>query len=528
VEDVAVPDIAFDDPRLLAMATEVEGLEKQYQVFATAGTLTDEAIAIMESAVEKQRKMMQMQAKPDYSQRDKLVRLEKQLDSARAGQLVGRVERLIVVGEEQQAATLLPEAKASFEEALKIQRQINGGTADSKFKNYVRESFLEQAVISLAAYPLHLEKEAALKKAATAMAEQRWTNALAAFTAAKDALERLNRDYTRTRYADTAGLSEVSAEIESLNAAGLATQVGDQERAGDLAEASADHDGSAKAFLQAYSAQEQINTQFPRSRFVSSARLDALDVKLQSARSAPVARELEKLELAIREDLRRRRVVAAEQKLPQATALTARMLAEFPRSRFVDGALRIRLSYLALKSNDLRKLQDDVYERLLAIPGVDERLMLVSEVPQGLYNLVMNTNPSRNPGRIMPVDSVNWNDATEFCTRLGWMLGLKVRLPTLDEYRVAVGTGEGDTRNSANGARAGATDLGRPNDAGFRDLLGNLGEWLDAPEGTDKATVAGGSYLDNPDALAKFPTEPRSKVDRARHVGFRFVIETPR
>lgn len=528
VDETIAPEMAFDDPRLAAMASEVESLEKQYQVFATAGTITDEAFAIMESAIEKQRKIMRAQAKPDYAQQDKLARLEKQLDSARAGRLVSRVERLSIEGEEAQAANRLTEAKASFEEALKIQREINGGTADSKFKNYVRESSLEQSIISLTAYPLHLEKEAALAKATKAMAEQRWTDALSAFSVARDTLERINRDFTRTRYADTAGLAEISGEIESLNAAGLATQVGDQEKAGDLAEASADHAGSAKAFLQAYNAQAQINTEFPRSRFVSSARLDALDVKLQSARSAPYAQELEKLELAIREDLRRRRVVAAEQKLPQATELTAKMATEYPRSRYVDGALRIRLSYLALKRADLRKLQDTVYERLLAIPGVDERLMLVSEVPQSLYNVVMNTNPSRNPGRIMPVDSVNWNDTSEFCTRLGWMLGLKVRLPTLDEYRVVVGNGEGETRNSANGGRPGATDTARPNDAGFRDLLGNLGEWLDAPENTDRATVAGGSYLDNPDALAKLPTEIRSKVDRARHVGFRFVVENPR
>jgi len=528
VNDSVTPEMPFDDPRLAKMAAEIENLEKQYQVFATAGTITDDAITIMESAIEKQRAMMRVQVKPDYAQQDKLARMEKQLDSARAGRLAGRVERLVADGEEAQSAGRLPEAKACLEEALKIQREINGGTADSKFKNYVRESSLDQAIVSLAAYPLHLEKEAALKKATTAMAEQRWSDALIAYTSARDVLELLNRDFKRTRYADTASLSQIGGEIESLNAAGLATQVSDQEKAGDLADASADFEGSAKAFTQAHSVQSRINAEFPRSRFVSSARIDSLDVKLQSARSAPVAQELEKLELAIREDLRRRRVVAADQKLPQATELSTKMGTEFPRSRFGDGALRIRLSYLALKRTELRRIQDNVYERLLAVPGADERLMLVGEVPQALYNVVMNTNPSRNPGRIMPVDSVNWNDASEFCTRLGWMLGLKVRLPTLDEYRVAVGNGDGETRNSANGGRPGATDTARPNDNGFRDLLGNLGEWLDAPENTDKATVAGGSYLDNPDALAKLPVESRSKVDRTRHVGFRFVVESPR
>lgn len=528
VDEKATPELSFDDPRLKAMAEEVDKLEKQYQVFATAGTVTDEALAIMENAVAKQREMLRVQQKPDYAQQDKLMRLEKALDSARASRVVSQIERLTIEAEEAQAANRLADAESRFKQALELQRKVNGGSADSKFKNYVRESTLEQSITSLAAYPLHMEKLAALQKAEKAMAEQKWTDALAAYIAARDVLARINREYARTRYADTSGLTLLTGEIESLNAAGLANQIGDQEKAGDDAVASDNHEAAAKAYAQAIKAQTEINTSFPRSRFVSSARLDSLEVKLQSSLSRPYSMELEKLEASIREDLRRRRVVAAEQKLPQAAALSAKMASEFPRSRFVDGAVRIRLSYLTLKTADLRRLQDEVYDRLNALPGIGDRLLLASEVPQGLYNLVMNTNPSRNPGRNMPVDSVNWNDANEFCMRLGWVLGLKVRLPTLDEYRVAVGNGEGETRNSANGGRPGSTDTARANEAGFRDTLGNLAEWIDSPEGTDKAPVAGGSYLDNPDTLAKVPVEQRSKVDRARHIGFRFVLETVR
>lgn len=526
-EDVPV-EITFDDPRLDAMAREVGGLEKQYQVFETAGAVNAEAIALLVNAVEKQRQLVRSLAKEDYVQQDKLIQLEKALDTARAGEKVVRIEQLTREGEEAQAANRLTEAETLYKEALKLQREVNSGGAAPKFKNYVRETSLEQSIVSLAAYPLHLEKTAALERAATAMKEERWTDALAAYTVAREALEKLNREYARTRYSDTATLARVVAEIESLNAAGLASRVDEQEKAGERAEAILDHEAATRAFVTALAAQQEINRDFPRSRFVSSARIDTLEVKLQTAKSRPLAAQLEALELAIREDLRRRRVVAAEQKLPQASELTAKLAAEYPRSRHVDGALRIRLSYLALKSADLRKMQDDVYDRLLPLPGAEERLMMVCEVPQTLYTLVMNTNPSRNPGRLMPVDSVNWNDATEFCTRLGWVLGLKARMPTLDEYRVAVGGGGGEARSAANGGRPGSVDTAKPNEAGFRDLVGNLGEWLDAAERDDKAPVAGGSYLDTAEQLLKAPTELRAKVDRARHVGFRIVVETGR
>jgi hypothetical protein len=522
------PTMRLDDPRIGEVVHEVDTLEKKFTEIAAAGTLTDDSIAILDSAIEKQRQLLRGQLKPDYVQQEKLIRLEKMQDTARATRLVGRVEQLTKDAEEAQAANRLADAERDFKEALRLQRQINGGGAESKFKNYVRESALEQSIVSLAAYPLHLEARAAIQKAEIAMSEQRWLDALTSYSSARDWLERLNREYSRTRYADTATLSRVLAEIESLNAAGMVMKVAEQEKIGDNAEKASDHDAAAKAFTLALEAQQTINTEFSRSRFVSSAKIDTLEVKQQTARSQPIAKELENLERAIRDDLRLRRVVAAEQKLPQAGLLTSKLATEYPRSRYVDGALRIRLSYLTLKSDDLRKLQDEVYERLLSLPGSADRLLLGAEVPQGLYTTVMNTNPSRNPGRLMPVDSVNWNDATEFCTRMSWILGLNVRLPTKEEFTIALGVGDGDMRSSANGGRPGSIETARPNASGYRDLLGNLGEWLDADAATDKAVVAGGSYLDNPASLVKVPMELRSKVDRARHVGFRFLVDKAR
>jgi hypothetical protein len=50
-------------------------------------------------------------------------------------------------------------------------------------------------------------------------------------------------------------------------------------------------------------------------------------------------------------------------------------------------------------------------------------------VPQVLFSLVLNANPSRNAGRTRAVDSVSYVEALEFCRRLGWVLGTAVRLP---------------------------------------------------------------------------------------------------
>jgi formylglycine-generating enzyme required for sulfatase activity len=102
-----------------------------------------------------------------------------------------------------------------------------------------------------------------------------------------------------------------------------------------------------------------------------------------------------------------------------------------------------------------------------------------------------------------------------------------VRLPTPDEFRVALGGDGGVEAWSSINSEGRSHDVGRQktNTAGFGDLLGNLAEWADAAADADNAPVFGGSYLDDPGALVKVPVESRLKSDRARHVGLRILVE---
>ncbi len=515
------------DPALVRLAAEVAELEKQYQVYATANITSDEALAVLQTAVERQRALVRASPRGDYTAQRDLERLQADLDTLEARRAVPRIEALQRDGEEALAAMQLDEASKAFREALDMQNRINGSSASPRFKNFVRVTTLEQSLTSLEVLPLVRERDAALARARAAVANQRWADALAGYISARDAQDRINREYRNTRHANLAEFDRLEAEIASLNAAGIASAVDAKEKAGDEAERAGDHAAAAVAYAEALALQQQINDRFSRSRFVSSPRIEAIDVKLQTARSQPLALELARLDASISDELRRRRVVAAEQLLPRAMELTAKLAADFPRSRSVDGNIRLKLNYLSLKRAELRRLQDEVYDRLLPLVGVNDRLLYSSETPQGLYQAVMNTNPSRNPGRMLPVDSVSWNDAEEFCARLGWIMGTQVRLPTLEELRIAHGAGGGDIRSSADGGRVAATDSGQPNRNGYRDILGNLAEWLAAPAGDDRAPVAGGSYLDTPEFIATFPVEERPKLDRARHIGFRFLLVLP-
>jgi hypothetical protein len=518
---------APDDPAIARLSDEITELEKQYRQAADADVITAESTAALEKAVEKQKELLRTFSRAGLDQSTRLVRLETELDSVRAREKVVLVDRLEKDGEELLNAEKLEEAREKLSEALRLQREINLSSASSRYKNYVRETSLSQGLAAVEAAPLRKEMEAALATARQAAAEERWAAALTAYTAARDAQARINREYGRTRYADLAGADRLSAEIESLNAAGIAAEIEAKEKAGDEAVIRRRSAEAATLFSEAETLQLQVNQNYPRSRFVSSKRIEDLGIKRQTALSMELADSLETLDRAIGQHLKKRQVAAADQKLAEAGQLVEKLFKDFPKSRRLDGALRIKLAYLALRRADLRTLQDEVYDRLLPLPGVSERLLMKTEVPQSLYVLVMNTNPSRNAGRSLPVDSVSWTDAQEFCTRLSWLLGTTVRLPAPDEFRVALGGDGGGGFWSSRNSDGRSHDVGqqKPNGAGFTDLLGNLAEWAAAPDDAHKAPIIGGSYLNEPEALAKIPTEQFPKSDRARHVGMRILVE---
>jgi hypothetical protein len=526
VDHAAVEIRTPEDPALARMSDAINELEKQYRMAADANMVTAESTHALEDAIDKQRELLRTFTKAGLDQSTRLVRLETELDSVRARGKVVLVDRLEKDGEDLLDNDRIDEAGVKLREALQLQRDINLSSASSRYKNYVRETALVQAVASVEAAPLFKEKEAALAAARQAASQERWADALTAYTAARDAQIRLNREYGRTRYADTASADLLNSEIESLNAAGIAAEIEKKEKAGDVAVVRRLPAEAANYYEQAGNLQLQVNQNYPRSRFVSSRRIEDLEVKRQTALSSNMADTLAALDTAIIQHLRKRQVVAAEQKLGEAAQVIEKLFAAYPKSQRLDGALRIKFAYLGLRKTDLRVLQDEVYDRLLPLPGVDGRLLMRTEVTQSLYVMVMNTNPSRNPGRSFPVDSVSWTDASEFCTRLSWLLGYVVRLPTTDEFRVALGDGINEAWSSGNAAgHSHQVGTLKMNAAGFSDLLGNLAEWADTHEDSPKAPALGGSYLDTPETLATVPSEMRLKSDRARHVGLRVMVD---
>jgi formylglycine-generating enzyme required for sulfatase activity len=142
--------------------------------------------------------------------------------------------------------------------------------------------------------------------------------------------------------------------------------------------------------------------------------------------------------------------------------------------------------------------------------------MGVYEVTQEQYQAVMGKNPSKFKGATNPVDSVDWNAATEFCKKLSKKTRQAVRLPTAAEWEYACragsktmfcfgdaveGLGDYDWYNANSGGTTHPVGQKKPNAWGLYDMHGNVQEWCadywdgDCPKGavTDPQGPASGT-----------------------------------
>lgn len=183
-----------------------------------------------------------------------------------------------------------------------------------------------------------------------------------------------------------------------------------------------------------------------------------------------------------------------------------------------------------------------------------------TELTQEQYETLMGVNPSNFKGKTNPVESVDWNDAREFCRRLSELppekaSGNHYRLPTEAEWEYGCRAGSttsfcfGDdeseleeyawfNKNSARTTHPVATR--QPNAWGLHDMHGNVMEWCSdffgnyptgtatdpkGPDSSDKRSLRGGGWFFVP--LYARSAHRDAFVPTARYVGlgFRLVAE---
>ncbi|MBI3270298.1 MAG: SUMF1/EgtB/PvdO family nonheme iron enzyme [Planctomycetes bacterium] len=178
------------------------------------------------------------------------------------------------------------------------------------------------------------------------------------------------------------------------------------------------------------------------------------------------------------------------------------------------------------------------------------------EVTQEQFEAVMGTNPSKHAGERLPVESVTWKEAAQFCARLTSPGRGRFRLPTEAEWEYACRAGTssayffGDAAHLPSYAWCEANSEGKlrriglkkPNPWGLYDLAGNAWElcstldWdypYDAADGREDAAadggriVRGGSAFDGPEHCRSARRDDIPPDRRAPEVGFRVAFDPP-
>ncbi|WP_438482471.1 SUMF1/EgtB/PvdO family nonheme iron enzyme [Oleiharenicola lentus] len=512
------------------IATLQERVQEIRQSLAQPASLASTELQrkLIEEAVVKQGELMRLRADSGNDDAVDLHEWQVQLDDLNATAWTRDSRDFEQSAEDAVRKKDLVMALERLKSALRLQIQVNASNAKQTLKNYTRQSRLQQDVERLEAEPLLNEIRIANEEAVRAVAKKQWAKAAEFYSKARVAQIKLNTDYAGTRFANVRAVEQIDAELATLGAmeyhdlvlTSLA-QASDAADSGNLEKAE-------ELLNEAATRQRMINEQYGKSRFVSMDRFEQIEVLRQTLRARRLWDEVRELDLRAAAHLQKRELLQAQKLVDEALKKVESSAQLYPKATGLDDSLKQKLSYLNLRQAELVQIQDQLYDSLAPLPGNERVALLKTEVSQALFLRVMSSNPSRNAGRLLPVDSVTYAEAEEFCRRLGWVMGVSARLPTENEMRAAAG----DVRAAAKNAWSVINSSGKSQPAGqsaatalgFHDIIGNLSEWILVGEG-ERAVVVGGSYADSFENIEALPIKPVAKAERVRTHGLRVLVD---
>ena len=424
-------------------------------------------------------------------------------------------------------------AVIAYTKASEKQQKINETFPRSLAYNVSRAILLTRQVISLTAEPL-FQRSLAYEKEADALEESKeWALAEKTLKQAVDLQDEINQKYRGVKQADMSRIGQMRTKLIRIQSGQSYTELERISQIADSRLAANENFEAAALYEEAARLQQEINDAYRESPHASSSRVTEFLRKSETAKSLELGLEIERNHDLLQRLLSERRTYEATDAIVALRRDITQMQTSFPLSSLNNKDLQIKVRYLTLIQKDLGFIHDRIYDSLLPVPKYEEWLMLRTEVSQALFFLIMGTNPSRNKGDLRPVDSVNWIDAKDFCERLGWVLGKPVRLPTENEFRLALGPLRYLVLEnhvwSAESADGIPQNIGtkEPFDSNYYDLLGNVSEWLESIDrfSSEEAVHIGGNAQDRLESIFSVPLRDRPRGERSRLIGFRVVVK---
>ena len=510
---------------------ESEELEAEFEKSASAGIISApevdklrKAIRLQEIYIEKARA-----TSSDRAPMNRLTRLRTRLHNVEAeplSRLVADFEKNARSAEESGDSEA---ADRFYRQAYDIQDKINRGYWLSDFKSVTKVVEIDKAIKNLQVRPMYEESLAAEQRAKEAVSKSDWKAAVAEYEKAVQISRDISLKFPTSGYNDYMRIQRMRGELDSLKSSDLKVEIEKLLGEADGLQKKGEFAAASDRYAMAAVRQKDINQLFPRSIHASEERLSEYSNLSTEAKSRIYAAEVSAIDREFTEAVRSSDIAKASDLSSNLVARVEQFRKDFPRNSDITSEDLIRVRYLNFTIRQIADIQKLVKSALLPV-GSGGKKMLKTEVTQKLYSLVMQENPSRNQSsEDNPVESVTYQEAMTFCQRLGWILGMKVSLPTEAEFVDAVGNlryADIDAI-SWNGSNSGGSihpvAAKKANDKGFFDLLGNVGEFvLGVEEGS--ARVLGGGAQTSADAISVLPRAMADANQRNRMTGFRITV----
>ena len=510
---------------------ESEELEAEFEKSASAGIVSAaevdklrKAIRLQEIYIEKARA-----TSSDRAPMNRLTRLRTRLHNVEAeplSRLVADFEKNARSAEESGDSEA---ADRFYRQAYDIQDKINRGYWLSDFKSVTKVVEIDKAIKNLQVRPMYEESLAAEQRAKEAVSKSDWKAAVAEYEKAVQISRDISLKFPTSGYNDYMRIQRMRGELDSLKSSDLKVEIEKLLGEADGLQKKGEFAAASDRYAMAAVRQKDINQLFPRSIHASEERLSEYSNLSTEAKSRIYAAEVSAIDREFTEAVRSSDIAKASDLSSNLVARVEQFRKDFPRNSDITSEDLIRVRYLNFTIRQIADIQKLVKSAHLPV-GSGGKKMLKTEVTQKLYSLVMQENPSRNQSsEDNPVESVTYQEAMTFCQRLGWILGMKVSLPTEAEFVDAVGNLryadiDAISWNASNsGGSIHPVAAKKANDKGFFDLLGNVGEFvLGVEEGS--ARVLGGGAQTSADAISVLPRAMADANQRNRMTGFRITV----
>ena len=528
-------DYVYIDPERESkdILKESEMLEDEFEKASLAAKVTEADIEKLRRAIALQEVYIDKARLIDRAPAERLLKLQTRLDDTEAAplaEIIAELEKKALAAETEEKDS---EAVEIYKQLYDLQSRINTDYPHSKYKDIRKSAQFDSRVKMFLARPMYLKSVEAENAAREALEKGDWATAQLQFEKAIETITQMNSTYPTSVYTDFARLQKLDIELDSLKSSSLAAKINDYLEKARSAEAAGDHILASESYEDAVEVQKELNRLFPKSEHASDEKISDYEKKRVDAYSWKFAKEIVEQDKLLNRALYDGDFEKAKDISLNLLRKSEQFKTNFPRSQTVNDDLILRLRYITFMANNIPQIQKQVLGNLQRIEGFDSVEMLKTEVPQDLFILIMQENPSRdsdNPRK--PVDSVTAEEISRFCNRLSWILGRNVSLPSKAQFKAAVGSlryadlNEISWNNINSGGHTHPVATKKPNDRGFYDLLGNVGEYVisDDEDAVSGYKIIGGGAQTQTDSMLDLSEFSMDEKQRNRMVGFRIVV----